>query len=131
MTKNPISDSNSWSFQQSTGYIRNPEYEFVFEGYSGCGKGKNNPAMQNVKNVGVIPLGYYTIGEAYKDAHKGQLTMTLTPDSDNEMYGRSGFLIHGDSIANPGTASEGCIIANFQTRQMISLSECKRLQVIE
>jgi hypothetical protein len=26
------------------------------------------------------------------------------------MFGRGLFLVHGDSIANPGEASEGCII---------------------
>src|SRR5262249_6246005 len=31
-------------------------------GYSGFERGKNNPAMQGVKDVGPIPIGRYTIG---------------------------------------------------------------------
>src|ERR1035438_5538324 len=34
----------------------------------------------------------------------------LTPESGTNTFGREGFLIHGDSVQNPGTASHGCII---------------------
>ena len=31
-------------------------------GYAGTGAGRNNPAMENVRNVGPIPQGNYSVG---------------------------------------------------------------------
>jgi hypothetical protein len=44
--------------------------------------------------------------------------MWLTPNSANRMYGRSGFGIHADEIANPGKrlASTGCIVMSNPAR---------------
>lgn len=36
--------------------------------------------------------------------------MRLTPYVENQMCGRDGFMIHGDSSAHPGEASDGCIV---------------------
>jgi hypothetical protein len=36
--------------------------------------------------------------------------MPLTPNPANQMHGRSAFFIHADSVAKPGSASEGCIV---------------------
>jgi hypothetical protein len=58
------------------------------------------------------------------------VVMRLTPDPTNEMFGRSAFLIHGDSIKAPGTASEGCIIQSNPVRTLVSKSSNRRLQVI-
>jgi len=49
----------------------------------------------------------------------GPYVLPLTPSLNNQMFGRSGFLIHGDSVVNPGTASEGCIILPRAVRQQI------------
>ena len=35
-------------------------------GYSGHGEGVNNPAKEDVKNVGPIPAGNWTVGKAFK-----------------------------------------------------------------
>jgi hypothetical protein len=56
--------------------------------------------------------------------------MPLDPDPNNNMYGRDGFMIHGDSISNPGAASEGCIIMPHFARIAIANSTDKSLQVI-
>ena len=42
----------------------------------------------------------------------GPYVIPLKPDPGNQMFGRSGFLCHGDSKKEPGTASLGCIIQN-------------------
>jgi hypothetical protein len=55
----------------------------------------------------------------------------IPPDSANTMFGRSGFLIHGDSIARPGFASRGCIIAGRLIREAIAASGDAGLTVIE
>lgn len=103
---------------------------FHDRGYSGKGIGKNNPAMDNVANVGPIPRGRYTIAELieHTDAH-GPYVLRLEPDPANDMHGRSGFLIHGDSEAHPGEASEGCIILPRPVREKIWTSGIRTLLV--
>jgi RHS repeat-associated protein len=78
------------------------------KGYSGNGSGLNNPAAQDQENVGPIPQGNYTIGNPTNE--KGPWTFPLIPDSSNVMYGRGGFLIHGDNSSHDNSASEGCIV---------------------
>ncbi|MDW6002752.1 tlde1 domain-containing protein [Vibrio mangrovi] len=104
----------------------------ISEAYSGNGIGKNNPEMQNVKSKGPIPRGRYTIvGTPFKHPHTGIYTLRLRPDDGNQMFGRSGFMIHGDSQAHPGQASEGCIVAPFWARQRIWLSNERQIEVVE
>ena len=56
--------------------------------------------------------------------------LPLTPFKVNNMYGREGFFIHGDSIDNPGNASNGCIVLNRQWRVMIAQSADDVLVVV-
>ncbi len=46
------------------------------------------------------------------------------------MFGRSGFLIHGDSVSHPGEASEGCIILDRNVRETIANDDDKYLVVV-
>jgi Protein of unknown function (DUF2778) len=86
--------------------------------------------MQNVPDVGPIPQGLWTIGAPYTDPLKGPVVMRLTPDeTTTDTFGRSVFLIHGDSINTPGHASEGCIVLPHDVRVAISLSPDKLLNV--
>jgi Protein of unknown function (DUF2778) len=55
----------------------------------------------------------------------------LTPDPSNDMCGRSGFLIHGDSVSHPGDASDGCIILSRAEREAIVKSGIKLLCVTD
>jgi len=105
-----------WIYSQSTGHIENADHSVSCTGYSGHGAGKNNPAMQEVHNVGPIPCGLYTCGNLQNTDKHGPNVRHLDPDPENQMFGRGGFLIHGDSIANPGKASEGCIIMPVDIR---------------
>lgn len=138
-----------WNYKQSTGELTRDGVA-VGTGYSGSGAGKNNPALENEEDVGPIPRGSYAIklqpecmsmlplagGGACANcegvaAHKhGPFVLRLTPDAANEMFGRAGFLIHGDSIKAPGTASEGCIVMGPQIRRKISASGDGALTVI-
>ncbi|MFM2479936.1 tlde1 domain-containing protein [Celerinatantimonas sp. YJH-8] len=102
------------------------------EGYSGQGRGKNNPEMQNIKSTGPIPRGKYTIiGTPFKHPHTGIYTLRLQPNASNIMFGRDGFMIHGDSRAHPGQASEGCIILPFWVRKSIWMSNEREIEVVE
>jgi hypothetical protein len=82
---------------------------FYARGYAGRGKGKNNPEMQNVVKTGPLPQGMYRMAGTKNDPKTGPFTIILEPLDGNEMFGRSAFRIHGDSVRDPGNASEGCI----------------------
>lgn len=96
--------------------------------YAGKGPGRNNPAMQYVKNVGPIPQGVYRLGRPYQSASKGPLCIPLQGCAATVLQGRSGFLIHGDNRAND--ASEGCIIAPRHMREAIADDGAQFLVVI-
>lgn len=101
----------------------------LFRGYSGAGSHKNNPDSQCITDLGPIPVGWYTM--ALLDQHLGMPNViNLTPDPENDMCGRSRFLIHGDSVTDPGTASKGCIIVNDPNLRARLVKEFGRLQVI-
>ena len=120
----------SWKFSQSSGWLVGTNGA-VYHGYSGAlPDGVNNPAMQQVECVGPIPKGQYTIEEPRDTEAHGPYAMPLTPAPTNEMFGRAGFLIHGDSIARPGSASEGCIILPKEARQAIWESDDHALWVV-
>ena len=98
-------------------------------GYSGVGSGKNNPSLQCVQDIGPIPTGWYTF-DGISDT-PASYTIKLKPDASNNMCGRSGFLIHADSVQRPGWASQGCIIIDDSIkRKNIANSGVQRLQVI-
>jgi hypothetical protein len=54
----------------------------------------------------------------------------LTPVNPATALGRSGFLMHGDSIEHPGEASKGCIIMPHDTRVKVWTSGDTDLQVV-
>lgn len=118
-----------WTYSQSTGNLSH-DGTHVDTGYSGYSVGKNNPAAQAVIDVGPIPQGAWTIAGviAHTDAH-GPYVLILQPDPATATFGRSGFLIHGDSITAPGEASRGCIILGLGTREQIWGSGDRQLQV--
>ena len=118
------------TYEQLTGKLSTNEGKILNIGYAGHGQGKNNPQMQDVHNIGPIPKGKYTIGPWYDSPHTGPFTLPLTPDASNEMFGRSDFKIHGDSINAPGTASNGCIIMPHDIRIKINSMSDKCLTVI-
>lgn len=119
-----------WTYKQSTGYLTSQDGHQYGPGYSGHLDGLNDPDMQHVKDIGPIPQGKYTIGPPTE--HKGPMTLSLVPDPANEMFGRDGFLIHGDEISHPGEflASDGCIVLGFPLRNLIWSSDDHELQVV-
>jgi hypothetical protein len=117
-----------WSYSQSSGTFSH-DGVFVCIGYSGKGEGLDNPNLQNVRDEGPIPEGTYTIGPACTHPGKGPVVMALEPGRSNQMFGRSGFLIHGDNDEMNHTASEGCIILSRAICNQISKSEDRVLIV--
>jgi hypothetical protein len=109
-----------WYYSQSQGTVHY-NGEFVGKGYSGYGGSCNRPDFEHLPGEGPIPRGLYAIGSAFKHHSKGSYVMRLTP-SGHDARGRTAFLIHGDSIKRPETASEGCIVLSLEYRKRISAS---------
>ncbi len=115
-------------YSQTTGIIARSESSTltpIGKGYAGgdCGEnpgGVNNPAMQQVQNVGPLPQGVYTIEVPAHHPKLGPCAMPLIPHPGNAMFGRSGFFIHGDNDAADKSASEGCIVLPGDVRADIA-----------
>lgn len=120
----------NWVYSQKNGTLRHGD-KVIATGYSGAPECKNDGDSQHVHNKGPIPRGLYLIGDPHDSPLRGPHVLPLTPDPANHMFGRDAFLIHGDSVADPGTASEGCIILNRPTRDLLAQSEDKELEVTE
>jgi hypothetical protein len=124
-----------WSFSQGRGDMMYPDGQTAAAGYSGRDAGYNNPQMQSVDNTGPVPRGGYSIGAAFTHAIAGPVTMRLIPDHSNLMFGRDGFMIHGDTpahFAHPrpdNSASHGCIVLPHNVREDIANSTDRRLVV--
>lgn len=89
-------------------------------GYSGSGPGKNNPLSQQIVDVGPIPCGLWSIsGPPFDSPDHGPYCLRLYPQKGTETFGRSGFLIHGDSKEHPGSASHGCIVCPHVVRERL------------
>lgn len=115
------------TYSQSTGELRDATGKLLATGYAGgnCGhnpEGKNNPAMQDVRAVGPLPQGTYALGAPVAQSHLGPYAIPLIPDPANTMFWRGDFYLHGDSIQNPGNASEGCIILPRSVREEVVAS---------
>lgn len=119
-----------WIYRQQSGELYSPERQLVGHGYSGFGEGKNNPEKECLRDVGPLPRGMYRIGKPYDTPAHGPHVMALTPMPETNTHGRGGFLIHGDSVQHPGTASHGCIILPRTIREAISYSNDDKLQVV-
>lgn len=130
-------------FKQSTGQISDYSGAVIGTGYSGSGKGINNPDMQSVPDVGPIPCGLWVMevivngaGEWTDYKQKKSPVIRLTPKQETETFGRSGFLIHGREageiigVAETEKSSLGCIIQDHQARVSVARNADKLLRVI-
>jgi hypothetical protein len=102
-----------YTYSQSTGVLAQNGIPML-TGYAGHGPGVNNPAMQDQHDVGPLPQGRYTMTLLFNSPFTGLATIILEPNPANQMFGRSGFRIHGDNKDADQTASDGCIIAGHQ-----------------
>jgi hypothetical protein len=120
----------SWTYAQSSGNLSH-NGEFIAKGYAGIGAGVNNPAAQNQPFQGPLPQGTYTIDPVVQDGgHMGPYVLPLEPWPVNNMFGRAGFYIHGDTPARNQTASNGCIVLDRQWRALIATSGDSTLLVV-
>jgi hypothetical protein len=119
-----------WTYAQKSGNLLQ-DGQRVATGYSGFDSGKNNPDMQAVEDVGPIPQGDWIIsGPPINTAEHGPYVLKLTNAPTTNTFGRNGFLMHGDSIDAPGTASRGCIIMPNTARHQVWDSGDRDLEVV-
>jgi RHS repeat-associated protein len=130
-----------WEYSQSTGTLTHVDDQsgareiVATDGYAGHGDGVNAPAMQDQQGVGPLPQGQYTIGPQRNNVTGHGVTlrasMRLTPASSNVMFGRGGFLIHGDNSQGNQSASEGCPVLRKAARDRIGSSGDDCLEVVQ
>ncbi|MEI7714009.1 MAG: tlde1 domain-containing protein [Rhodospirillales bacterium] len=124
-----------WTYSQTERQLTDPDGKIAGQGYSGHDAGYNNHTMQDQKDVGPTPVGTYTIGPAFRHALAGPVTMRLTPSADTDVFGRDGFMIHGDTAdhaTNPtaqNSASHGCIVLARPLRDAIAASTDRTIVV--
>lgn len=125
----------TWTWDQSAGTLSR-DGVLISRGYSGKGRGKNNPALEGVVGVGPIPAGRWKIGAPYDSDRVGPYALKLDAvdaklgDDTDQRTGRGAFRIHGDSVRAPGTASNGCIILPRTVREALWKSGDRDLVVV-
>jgi hypothetical protein len=123
-----------WTYNQSSGQLSKDGIVVDTDCYSGAfPDGFNDPAKQEVPDVGPIPCGLYTIcGPPFSDTEHGPYILRLEPDAANVMFGRVGFLLHGKPLPprDIRSGSQGCICAGAVTRTRVYQSGDTRLTVI-
>ena len=75
---------------------------------------KNNPNSTSITNFGPLPAGVYTITGYHHTITTNTIILNPTFSTNRTLL-----RIHGDSRANPGQASRGCIILGPNERQRI------------
>ena len=105
-------------------------YEYYNEeGYSGRGRGRNNPDMQGVPNEGPIPRGKWRWGRRYNSPNTGRNTIELIPLDNNECQETERacdtFRAHGNNARSD--ASQGCLVL---PQNRIQIPEGEILEVI-
>lgn len=121
-----------WTFIQKTGELIDASGEVWADGYSGAPGAVNDPEKQNIRNVGPIPCGWYSMEAPVDTPDHGPYVIWLKPDPENQMFGRENFGMHGDQLEHPGMelASHGCIVAPIIARRRAWTSSDRRLQVV-
>jgi Protein of unknown function (DUF2778) len=119
-----------WTYEQASGSMRSATGAIVGMGYSGAPSARNDPTQEGIVGIGPIPRGLYKLGALLRASEHGPYAIVLVPALTNNMFGRSGFLIHGDNIHDPGDASHGCIIQPYETRTLMWLSGDHNLEVV-
>jgi len=124
-----------WEYSQSSGQMTHVDNKTgkstpLVQGYSGKGKGVNDPSMENVPFVGPIPKGAYDImPPLWKPQTKWGLDLEPRPGTNT--FGRINFRIHGDNGKNNKSGSKGCIIINDPFRSKIWNSGDHELRVVK
>lgn len=126
-----------WTYHQHDGTLYRADGTLAGTGYSGHNEGKNNPAMESVKNIGPFPRGQWTftviMGADGKPCdHNGKKAPVICfhPKIGTETFGRDNFECHGDSIHEPGSVSLGCMIMPHDVRVEMANSQDRNMDCL-
>jgi len=120
----------SFTYEITTGRLYDPQGVLLGVGYSGASQYRNDATAQSLKALGPIPAGSYIVCQPVDSPVHGPFAMPLNPDPGNLMWNRDGFMLHGDSVRAPGTASEGCVIMSRDVREAVWASLDHVLEVV-
>lgn len=109
----------TWIWKQASGELWRGG-KLIATGYSGAPGHKNKTESEAIRSAGPIPRGRWQMFYVYAAGHKlGQCAIALRPVG-HAALGRSDFMIHADSIRNPGAASKGCVILPLEVRRTLA-----------
>ena len=91
----------------------------IYMAYSGKGTSRDRLEDVGLTGRGPIPPGLYRCLDPRDYPTLGHWAVPLKPHFTTQMYGRSGFYIHGDNGSADFSASRGCVILNLAARQHI------------
>jgi hypothetical protein len=111
------------TYRQKTGEILR-DGKLLAKGYAGFDDG------DGIRNVGPVPVGRYQVTRPFVHPTAGSFVMRLLPLPGTQTFGRSGFLIHGDSRKNPGAGSHGCIVLSRADRELVWATGERILEVV-
>ena len=97
------------------------------QGYAGRGECQHNPDCDHKRSQAPLPVGRYGV-RLVRHVRFRDPVFRLE-QLEGPTYGRSGFLIHGDSANSPGKASQGCIVLRWSDRSAISAYDVRELEV--
>lgn len=126
------------TYKRATGEWWNKDKNLLGIGYAGYddgdgvpepGEGKNDPSKSNVKNVGPLPAGRYWISLPFNSPVTGAFSLRLIPQPGNEMFGRGGFVVHGEGPVK-GASSHGCPVLALPIRRLIAESGDCEVEVV-
>lgn len=99
--------------------------------WSGHGDAANDPSRERDHMIGPLPGGMYRMLDPRTSPQLGTYVLDLTPFPANEMFGRSLFRIHGDTVNDANhAASDGCIIAQRLVRERCNAELDHLLKVV-
>jgi peptidoglycan hydrolase-like protein with peptidoglycan-binding domain len=111
--------SSKWVFAVTQGRVYDPNGTlFNSESYAGDPSHFNKIEFENLQSRGPLPRGLYKM-VSFHSVYQGKAnTIKLLPVNVPNLYGRSGFLIHGSNNPAGHTGSEGCIIVPANRRKI-------------
>jgi hypothetical protein len=127
----PFKGPREYVYKQTTGQLM-LDNQVIGTGYSGKGQGRNNPGMQNQKNVGPIPAGEWKIMGKRVDDRTGELIVDTLPSGHNaagRFPGTELFKIHGETNP-PGMSPAGDIVMPREALDKIDPNGFPTLKVV-
>jgi len=117
-----------WTYEQSTGIIRDQHGAIAGVGYSGSGACRNRPSAQMVAKCGPIPRGFWDVLGPRDTPDCGFYVLCLQPYVDTKTFGRDLFLVYGSCFDR--VPSMDRLVLPFVIRKQIWESNSHILQVI-